>query len=198
MAVNTYSLSNDGDEFLSENFTVREFRSRDGSDVVLIDTELVDILQSVRDYFGVPVTITSAYRTPSHNRAVGGAANSQHVLGTAADIVVSGVSPEDVAEYIEYLQPTKGGIGLYNSFVHVDVRPNRSRWQNFGTERSVSGFPGFAASKVASAKKVTTPADAVSLLAKKGIITNPKIWYDGTWDDTDFKHLIIKVANHII
>ena len=198
MAVNTYSLSNDGDEFLSENFTVREFRSRDGSDVVLIDTELVDILQSVRDYFGVPVTITSAYRTPSHNRAVGGAANSQHVLGTAADIVVSGVSPEDVAEYIEYLQPTKGGIGLYNSFVHVDVRPNRSRWQNFGTERSVSGFPGFATSKVASAKKVTTPADAVSVLVKKGIITNPKIWYDGTWDDTDFKHLIIKVANHII
>ena len=198
MAVNTYSLSNDGDEFLSENFTVREFRSRDGSDVVLIDTELVDILQSVRDYFGVPVTITSAYRTPSHNRAVGGAANSQHVLGTAADIVVSGVSPEDVAEYIEYLQPTKGGIGLYNSFVHVDVRPNRSRWQNFGTERVVSGFPGFATSKVASAKKVTTSADAVSVLVKKGIITNPKIWYDGTWDDTDFKHLIIKVANYII
>ena len=50
MAVNTYSLASDGNEFLSENFTVREFASRDGADRVLIDTELVDVLQNVRDY----------------------------------------------------------------------------------------------------------------------------------------------------
>lgn len=200
MAVNTYSLASDGNEFLSENFTVREFASRDGADRVLIDTELVDVLQNVRDYFGAPVTINSAYRTPSHNRAVGGASNSQHVQGTAADIVVSGVEPREVAEYIEYILPSKGGIGLYNSFVHVDVRENRSRWENFGSERVVSGFPGFSPSFISSAykdKKVQTDKQAVAVLIKKGIITNPSIWYNGTWDKTDFKHLIIKVANYI-
>lgn len=197
MAVNTYSLENDGNEYLSENFTVSEFRCRDGSDTILIDTKLVDILQSVRDYFGRPVTVNSGYRTPSHNRAVGGVSNSQHLKGTAADITVSGVEPEDVAEYIEYIMPSMGGIGLYNNFVHVDIRSNRSRWKNFGTETVVSGFPGFSPKKTDDVKKIATSADAVALLSKKGIITNPSIWYDGTWNDDDFKHLIIKMANYI-
>ena len=45
--------------------------------------------------------------------------------------------------------------------------------------------------------KVTTPADAISVLAKKGIISCPDVWYGGTWSDDDFKCLLIKVANDI-
>ena len=90
------------------------------------------------------MVINSAYRTETYNKKVGGATHSQHVLGTAADIVISGVSPLEVAQYAEYLQPNSGGIGVYTSFTHVDVRTTRSRWDNrSGKEVVVSGWPGY-------------------------------------------------------
>ena len=109
--VKTYSVRKDGDTKLSDNFTVSEFACQDGSDKVLIDTDLVAILQKIRDRFGKPIIINSAYRSAAHNRKVGGVSNSQHVKGTAADIVVSGVAPVEVAKYAEYIMPNKGGIG---------------------------------------------------------------------------------------
>lgn len=130
-----FSLAKDGGRRLSANFTVREFACRDGSDPVFIDTRLVQVLQSIRDHFGEPVVITSAYRTATHNKAVGGAAYSQHCYGRAADIRVAGVTVEQLAAYAEKLLPDTGGIGRYpvrsgrpTGWVHVDVRPNKSRW----------------------------------------------------------------------
>lgn len=130
-----FSLAKDGGRRLSANFTVREFACRDGSDPVFIDTRLVQVLQSIRDYFGKPVVITSAYRTAAHNKAVGGAKYSQHCYGRAADIRVAGVTVEQLAAYAEKLLPDTGGIGRYpvrsgrpTGWVHVDVRPNKSRW----------------------------------------------------------------------
>ena len=58
------------------------------------------------------MTINSAYRTPAHNKAVGGATGSQHVKGTAADIVVAGAAPLEVAQYAEYLMPRAAVSGL--------------------------------------------------------------------------------------
>lgn len=113
---------------MSANFKVREFACTDGSDPVFIAPELVTVLQKIRTHFGKAVTINSAYRTPSKNKAVGGAAYSQHLYGTAADIVVKGVKPRTVAAYAEKLMPDKGGIGIYNTFTHIDVREKRSRW----------------------------------------------------------------------
>lgn len=92
MSVKTYSLVRDGEKQLTKDFRVREFRCKDGSDKILIDTDLVNLLQQIRDAFGRAVTINSAYRTPTHNKRVGGASNSQHVKGTAADIRVPGGS----------------------------------------------------------------------------------------------------------
>lgn len=143
MSVKTYSLIKDGNKKLSANFAVSEFRCKDDSDKILIDTDLVDILQKIRNHFGQPVTINSAYRNATYNKKIGGVSNSQHVKGTAADIVVKNTQPEAVAQYVEFLMPKKGGIGLYSTFTHVDVRTNRSRWKNFGNEISVSGFPGY-------------------------------------------------------
>jgi uncharacterized protein YcbK (DUF882 family) len=57
-----------------------------------------------------------------------GAKNSQHLKGTAADIVVKGITPERVAKYAETLLPKSGGIGRYKTFTHVDVRSVKSRW----------------------------------------------------------------------
>ena len=130
VTIYAYSKAKDGSKQVSANFKVREFACSDGSDVIFIAPKLVEILQKIRTHFGKAVVINSAYRTPTHNKKVGGTTYSQHCYGTAADIVVKGVDPEDVAAYVETLSymKTKGGIGRYKTFTHVDVREKKSRW----------------------------------------------------------------------
>ena len=127
--VRAYSKAKDGTKKITANFKVREFACSDGSDVIFISQELVEVLQKIRDHFEAAVTVNSGYRTPAHNKKVGGAAYSQHLYGTAADITVKGVKPRDVAAYAETLLPNTGGIGIYDTFVHVDVRKTKSRWR---------------------------------------------------------------------
>ena len=128
--VKVYSKVKDGEKKISTNFRVREFACEDGSDPIFISEKLVKILQSIRNHFGQPVTITSAFRTASHNgkKSVGGSVTSQHLYGLAADIQVAGVSPSDVADYAESILPNTGGVGRYKTFTHVDVRATKSRW----------------------------------------------------------------------
>jgi uncharacterized protein YcbK (DUF882 family) len=126
MTIKAYSKEKDGNSKLTQNFRVREFACTDGSDPIFIDTELVNVLQKIRNHFG-KVTITSAYRTPTKNKAVGGTVYSQHLYGRAADIKVSGATPKKVAAYAETILKN-GGIGIYKSFVHIDVRETKSRW----------------------------------------------------------------------
>lgn len=128
ITVKAYSKSKDGTKYLSKNFRVKEFASKDGADPIFISPELVEVLQKIRTHFGKPVVINSGYRTAKHNKAVGGATYSQHQYGTAADIRVTGVKPREVAAYAETLLPGTGGIGTYSSFVHVDVRAVKARW----------------------------------------------------------------------
>ena len=119
-----YSLSADGEKQISENFKVKEFRCKDGSDKILIDIEFVrNKLQAIRDHFGTPVTINSAYRTESYNAQVSGAKSSYHMKGQAFDIVVQGHTPLEVAQYAQALDIN--GIIQYNGFVHVDSRLSR-------------------------------------------------------------------------
>jgi uncharacterized protein YcbK (DUF882 family) len=128
MTIKAYSKAKNGNTKLSTNFKVKEFACTDGSDPIFIDSELVTILQKIRNHFGKSVTITSAYRTPAKNKACGGTAYSQHLYGKAADIKISGVTPKKIAAYAEKLMPNKGGIGIYKTFVHIDVRASKSRW----------------------------------------------------------------------
>lgn len=128
MTIKAYSKAKDGNKKLAANFKVKEFACTDGSDPIFIDTELVKILQKIRNHFGKAVTITSAYRTPGKNKAVGGTTYSQHLYGMAADIKVNGVTPKKVAAYAEKLLPGTGGIGVYKSFCHIDVRATKARW----------------------------------------------------------------------
>lgn len=124
-----YSLREHGPDFrLGENFTLVEFASRDGADEVFNHPALVVLVENVREHFGKPVTINSGYRSAAHNRRIGGARSSRHVMGLAADIVVDkgAVAPKKVAEYIETLGA--GGIGRYNTFTHVDVQGKNRRW----------------------------------------------------------------------
>ena len=135
MAIKQYSLAKDGAKQLSPAFKVREFRCRDGSDAIMVDEALTVLLQAIREHFGKAVVITSGYRTASHNTRVGGSRSSQHLLGRAADIQVQDTDPLAVAAYVESLMPGWGGVGRYpvkagraKGWVHVDTRPNKSRW----------------------------------------------------------------------
>ena len=116
-----YSLSSDGSKKLSDNFKVSDFRSKDGSDIILVNPELIELLEKIRKHFGRPVSIVSGYRTPSYNSKLNGAAkNSQHMYGNAADIKIEGVTPKEIYDWISGWH--KGGLGIYPTFVHVDVR----------------------------------------------------------------------------
>ena len=127
--INAYSKAKDGSKKLSTNFTVKEFACKDGSDAVLVAPRLVMVLQSIRSHFGVPVVIHSAYRTPQYNKQVNGAEHSQHCYGTAADISVRGQKPAAVAAYARELMPDWGGVGVYDSFCHIDVREAKADWK---------------------------------------------------------------------
>ncbi len=127
--INAYSKKTDGRKKLSANFKVSEFACHDGSDAVLIAPRLVMVLQSIRSHFGAAVTINSAYRTPQWNEKQGGAATSQHCYGTAADIVVTGQTPAQVAAFARQLMPDWGGVGIYNTFTHIDVREVKADWK---------------------------------------------------------------------
>jgi uncharacterized protein YcbK (DUF882 family) len=121
---------------LTNNFTLQEFNSKCGRDIpnnVLPNIiQLAKNLQVLRDAVGKSITITSGYRSPQHNKKIGGAKDSQHVKGMAADIKVAGMTPKEVALVIEGLiesgKMKQGGIGIYASWVHYDIRGTKARW----------------------------------------------------------------------
>lgn len=124
--VHTYSRARDGEKQLSEHFKVKEFACKDGSDTILIDQQLVYYCEMIRQHFGRPITINSAYRTKAYNAKVGGAGESKHMEGKAADIIVSGVSPQKVAQYAEEIGVK--ALHAYNTFTHIDTREKCARW----------------------------------------------------------------------
>ena len=142
--VREYSLRWNGDLQLSPHFRLAEFASKDGADKVLVDDDLVTLLEQIREAAGGAVVINSGYRSPAHNAAVGGVSSSQHLYGRAADIVVEGASPLLVGQIAEYYLDRRGGIGVYQTFTHVDTRLIRSRWdQRSGKQIVVGGWPGW-------------------------------------------------------
>ena len=127
--VKVYSLAAEGAKQITPHFKVREFACSDGSDVVFVAPSLVDILEAIRVHFGRPVTVTSGYRTVSYNAGLKNSSKkSQHCNGLAADIQVEGHTPLEVYNYTCSLLGDHGGVGIYNTFVHVDVRASKSRF----------------------------------------------------------------------
>jgi len=127
-----------GQDFrLSDNFTAHEFESGNAKRVYnIIAKDLIDVLQMVRDHFGAPIEITSGYRDTEYNakvyRDLGRklVSDSPHTAGIAADIQVSGVYPSKVYAFLDSYdkKDKKLGLGIYNNFVHVDVRGRYARW----------------------------------------------------------------------
>jgi uncharacterized protein YcbK (DUF882 family) len=121
---------------ITNNFSLEEFNCKDGSampNTVMIQIiQLAKNLQVLRDYLSVSITVNSGYRSPKYNAKIGGVKNSQHLLGKASDLMVNGFTPKQVADAIEHLikqgKMQQGGIGVYPTFTHYDIRGTKARW----------------------------------------------------------------------
>lgn len=140
---------------LADNFWLKEFKCKDGThvpDAYIYNVEqLAKNLQILRNELtrklgrDCPININSAYRSPSHNKKVGGASSSQHLYAKAADIWAGIEVEEDgktvekhffapaevfgtIARLIKEGKMKQGGLAKYERFVHYDVRGKAARW----------------------------------------------------------------------
>ena len=124
-----FSKSTDGELYVAPNFQVKEFACSDGSDVVVIHPFIPHICQLVRNKFNMPFVPNSAYRTVTHNKAVGGANKSNHIYGRAVDIPAKrGVTPKQLYDYVDTLFGNWGEIGIYSWGIHVGVQDKKERF----------------------------------------------------------------------
>jgi len=96
-----------------------------------MDRDFMIALNQLRELAGRPIKINSGYRCAEHNATIGGAPHSQHKLGRAADIVIVGLTLNEMFELAEQIEPFhNGGIGVYHrkGFIHLDNRNRRARW----------------------------------------------------------------------
>lgn len=139
MAIKTYKKGSATK--LSNNFRAREFDCP-GSGCckeTKVDEKLAEYLQKIRNHFGKSITVEIGYRCPAFNAKVKNAApKSKHTEGMAADIKIKGVAPAEIAKYAESLGIK--GIGLYDTFVHIDTRASKFFWYSNAQEpRSTFG-----------------------------------------------------------
>lgn len=133
MAIKTYKKGDN--QKIAANFKAREFDCQGTGccSTTPIDEKLVEYLQQIRTHFGKPVYLT-AYRCKTHNAKTPNAApNSRHIYGQAADFHIDGVAPAEIAKYAESIGVK--GIGLYDTFVHIDTRDSKSFWYSHAQER---------------------------------------------------------------
>lgn len=132
MAIKTYKKGDP--QKIAANFRAREFDCH-GTGCCAetpIDELLAQYLQQIRTHFGKPVYLT-AYRCKTHNaRTPNAAPNSRHIYGQAADFHIDGVEPAEIAKYAESIGVK--GIGLYDTFVHIDTRETKSFWYSHAQE----------------------------------------------------------------
>ncbi len=122
-------------EPISKNFTMNEFYSRSLNRPAshFLDDRLIVAVQHIRDTYGVPVKINSSFRTPEHQALLQStnpfaAKNSYHCKGMALDITLSKLKEfqadlESKGIMYNWLRSHGiSGIGLYETFVHIDTR----------------------------------------------------------------------------
>lgn len=113
---------------LSPNFSREEFACKCRCGFATVDVELINVLENIRSHFGNPIKINSGCRCAKRNKEEGGKSGSKHLRGIAADIVISGVEPRQVYDYLCCTYSDRYGIGCYNAFTHIDVRSRKARW----------------------------------------------------------------------
>ena len=185
---------------LSNNFDSNEFDCKGAGccNTTKISKQLVTYLQMIRNHFGKPVLITSGYRCAKHNAspAVGGAKNSKHTLGQAADIYIEGLEPREIAKFAESIGIK--GIGLYEDFVHIDTRTTKFFWYGQGEEQRTTF------NEAAANNELTTVEQKLVLTWQLAAIADGFTFVsgaDGIWgkecEEVAKKAVIKKRANYI-
>ena len=122
--------------YIPKYFKIEEFNSKDGAempnDVRKNILELIKNMDVIRSTINKPIYVNSGYRSPEHNRNVGGVKNSFHMRGMACDFHVKGMTPQELKNILVDLinkgKITQGGIGIYPTFIHYDIRGTKARW----------------------------------------------------------------------
>ena len=143
------------------SFSPQELACR-GTGKLLIVPEAMDKLQALRDRLGAPLIVTSGYRSPEHNRTVGGATRSRHMQGLAFDVSMDNHDPD---EYIAAaLAVGFNGIGTYprQNFVHVDQRRDRAAWGKPFPKRAQA--PKFAPERPRPPETVAQDGEAIGAI----------------------------------
>lgn len=117
---------------LSRNFSRHEFACKCGCGEAEVSPFLIEVLQRLRDVLGVKITVTSGRRCATHNAAVGGAKNSQHLQGLAADIRAEGWTAKDLLRALRILVRANAlyvgyAYEVTENVIHIDVRRPESR-----------------------------------------------------------------------
>ena len=129
----TYASFRDypADKWRWPNFRPNEMACR-GTGKLGIDEHSMDCLQSLRETLNSPLIIHSAYRSPEHNRAVGGAKHSQHLLAKAFDVSMLNHDPIHFEEIARRCGFTSFGHYPKQNFMHIDTRAVAARWNSGG------------------------------------------------------------------
>ncbi len=148
--VPSFCQLNNAKDANTTNFALVEFNCKDAAKTPVPESirgnvqQVMEQLEILRTEVGKAITVTSGYRTVEHNKSVGGEANSLHLCGMAADIKIAGVTPTALRDTIERLitagKMKQGGIGLYNTFVHYDIRGTKARWDRTTSAGSKSYY----------------------------------------------------------
>lgn len=140
--------------YLTQNFTLNEMIKSDIAirrginnmppERIIPNIQLLcaEVLQPIRNYFNAPIKVNSGYRSPDVNVAVGGSRNSDHCLGMAADIEITGLPNYDLANFIaENLQFTQLILEFYipgipdSGWVHVSYNPSNLKMESLTAMR---------------------------------------------------------------
>lgn len=111
---------------ISPHFDRREFACNCGCGLDTIDADTLMLCEVVRHIEGGPALVSSGHRCETYNRAVGGARDSMHLRGRAADLIVT--KPRFVYDELCRLFPDRFGFGVYETWIHVDSRSVKARW----------------------------------------------------------------------
>lgn len=167
MSVNTYSKNSQGGTKLSAHFAVREFACQDGTDTILIDADLIDKLEQIYANLNCSkVIINSGYRTPAHDKAVGGNGSGQHTLGKAADIQCYDKSGNLInAKQVCCTAESLGchGIGYISAkAVHIDTRSGKWWGDETTGNDNISSFYSYFGIAKPNSNPYTEPSYNIS------------------------------------
>lgn len=121
---------------MTKHFKESEFKCKCGCNTIIHPpAKLLNVLESIREFYKEPVIITSGYRCPKHNANIGGALKSRHTFGDAVDIRVKNVPTKILHNHVMkcYYEDEELGVAFkenknnkYQGFVHIDTWKKRT------------------------------------------------------------------------